>query len=354
MKHRAVAALAGLSLLAACATPPAPAPQNLPAQAEPAQTVTAPPQASLAAENLKNLVAMQDRLDRIAAPLLLKNAELCKTQARNLLGFTAKNRYSYSSEFVQAAEEVFGLQERLQIMGVLHGSGAAQAGVKRGDILLRIEDRDMPQGMNAERIAATILAPLVAGKTRVNLTLLRQDQQIQITVPLTRACGFRVELGNADNASTYGDGARVMVTRGMLGFARSDEEVAYLIAREMAHNALGHPMRNRSQMAMGNMIDNLLQLRPDTSLLITNGGIRPYSAEMDAQADNLAMYLLARAGYPLANARAFWSRLGEAFPATRLSEHTALHPNLSARLAALDKAAGDIRSKLAQKKPLLP
>ncbi|WP_338848108.1 M48 family metallopeptidase [Massilia sp. W12] len=346
--------LLALLALAGCNTPPPAPPQEAPQQGTPAQTVTAPPQASPAAESLKALVAQQDRLDRIAAPLLLKNAELCRSQARNLLGFTAKNRYSYSSEFVQAAQEVYGLHDQLQIMSVLGGSGAALAGIKRGDVLLKIEGRELPQGMNAERIAATILAPLVTGKTRVNLTIQRDGETLQVQAPLTRACGMRVELGNADNVATYGDGARVMVTRGMLAFTRSDEEVAYLIAREMAHNALGHPGRIRGNSAITAMIDNLLQIKPDTSLLITNGGIKPYPADLDAQADYLAIFLLVRAGYPIGNARFFWSRLAEAHPATRIPDHTALHPNLAARLSALDKAAGDVRTKQAQKKPLTP
>ncbi|MGZ3254903.1 MAG: peptidase M48, partial [Burkholderiaceae bacterium] len=47
---------------------------------------------------LQSLVTQQDRLDRVAAPLLVNNPEICKDNARNLLGFTAKNKYSYSEE----------------------------------------------------------------------------------------------------------------------------------------------------------------------------------------------------------------------------------------------------------------
>src|SRR5690606_10805463 len=52
---------------------------------------------------LQQLVSQQDRLYRVAAPLMVHNAELCKDNARNLLGFTAKNRYSYSAELTGAA-----------------------------------------------------------------------------------------------------------------------------------------------------------------------------------------------------------------------------------------------------------
>lgn len=343
-------------LLVACATqqsvPPSQAP--LPAPSESAQVLTAPPTGTASMEALKTLVQMQDRLDRIAAPLLLKNADLCKTQARNLLGFTAKNRYSYSSEFTDAASNLFGLQERLQVIGVLGGSGAALVGIKPGDVLLKAEDKDLPQGQNAERIAATILAPMVSRKASVKMSVLRNGEALQLNVPLTRACGFRVELGNADNVASYADGARIMITRGMLGFSKSDEEVAFLIAKEMAHNALSHPAKNRSYSAMAAMIDNLIQVKPDLSLLITGGGIKAYPLEMDAASDHLALYMLARAGYSIENTRLFWQRLADQYPQSVLSSHTALHPNTSARITAMAKAASEIRSKQAAKKVLLP
>ena len=83
------------------------------------------PRISEAAEELTKMAAMQDRLYKIASPLLIKNAELCKAQARNLLGFTARNRYWYPGDYNEAAHVAFGMGERLQVTGVLAGSGAA-------------------------------------------------------------------------------------------------------------------------------------------------------------------------------------------------------------------------------------
>ena len=65
-----------------------------------------------ARQALGQMVALQDRLYRIAGPLLINNADLCRTQARNLLGFTAKNKYSYTGEFVDAAQAVLNYGDR--------------------------------------------------------------------------------------------------------------------------------------------------------------------------------------------------------------------------------------------------
>jgi hypothetical protein len=71
------------------------------------------------APQLSQMVALQDRLYRIAGPLLINNADLCRTQARNLLGFTAKNKYSYTGEFVDAAHAVLNYGDRLEVASVL-------------------------------------------------------------------------------------------------------------------------------------------------------------------------------------------------------------------------------------------
>ena len=89
--------LAALVLLASCTTAPvkttAPVntstnvktPTTVPEKkVEPSQDVSA----------LSMLIARQERIYRVAAPLMVKTAPLCRSFARPLLGFTAKNLYS--------------------------------------------------------------------------------------------------------------------------------------------------------------------------------------------------------------------------------------------------------------------
>lgn len=339
-------------LLSACAT------VELPPMTEPTTpvpTAPVPPPVSRAEEEaLRSLISHQDRLYRVAAPLLVGNGELCRNNARNLLGFTAKNKYSYSSEYVNAAEVVFGLGEPLQVMGVLPGSGAARAGVRRGDRLLAVEDKPLPQGENAERHASAMLAPLVTGRPSLNLTVGRNGADTTLNVPLTYACAFGIELGNADIVNAYGDGQRVLVTRGMMGQTRTDEELAYVMAKEMAHNVLGHASMQRMSATIGGIIDNLVRIRPDMSTMVGTSGVRPMPAEMDIAADRLSLYMLARAGYRLDNAIPFWQRLAGQYPATVPNSYTALHPNTQQRIAAMEKTIAEINARRGSGQPLVP
>ena len=308
------------------------------------------PRIAAAADALTKLSAMQDRLYRVAAPLLINNAELCKAHARNLLGFTARNRYWYPGEYNEAAQVAFGMGERLQVTGVLAGSGAARAGLRRGDDLISAGAKMLPTGPNASSSAGAVFGPLVASKAALDMRIERDGKDRELTVPVTRACGFLIELGNTDNINSYADGSRVMVTRGMLHFAQSDAEVAVLLAKGMAHNILNHATLMRSTATLSSMIDNLAHVRPDTSMLIGSGGIKATPAEMDAVADGLSLYLLSRAGYSIDAAAPFWKRLAATYPATVLNSYVANHPATAARLAAIEKTSADIRVK-GNKKP---
>lgn len=352
---RSLLAVSMLAMVfAGCATQsPAPDKQSESTSAADAVTpvVTAP---SPEDEVLRQLVTLQDRLDRVAAPLLVNNPELCKGNARRLLGFTAKTKYSYSAELTVAAQKLFQLDERLKVTGVLPGSGAARVGVTPGDGLVAVDDKPLPQGPNAERLAAAILAPMVNGRNKVNLTVLRNGKTVVLDVPLTLACAFRVELGNIDTVNAYDDGHRVLITRGMLKFVKSDAELSYVLARELAHNALAHPVRLRSVATNAGVIDNLIRIKPDLATMTGTAGIKPYSQEIDAAADMTALYMIARAGYPIDGVNGFWQRLATQYPASVLNGYTALHPSTAFRIAAIDRTVAEIKSKQTNGKTLLP
>jgi hypothetical protein len=331
--------------LGACSTVSLDTPQKAPVATTPAE--------SAQLQTLRSITTQQDRLYRIAAPLLVSNAPLCKGNARNLIGFSAKNKYSFSEDYVDAAQAL-GFTEQLQVTGVLNNSGAARAGIKRGYILATVDGQPMPAGPNAERQAAAILAPIVGKRTSIKLGLTRSGNNVNATVPLTLACGFGIELGNADSVNAYADGRRVLVTRGMLNFVRNDGELAFVLAKELAHNALGHPSQQKMNATVGGIIDNLIRITPDASTLGGSGGVRATPQELDAAADRLALYMLVRAGYGMDGAAAFWQRLATQYPASVPNAYTAIHPSTAYRVDAINTASTEIRNKQKAKQALMP
>ena len=352
---RSAAMLATLAaLLSACATSGTSSSVASGAGNPGAESPVLTPKMLAAQEALSKMVAQQDRLYKVAAPLLINNAELCKTQARNLLGFTAKNKYSFSDAYADAAQQALGYGEQLQVSGVLTGSGAARAGLRKGDGLIDADGKALPTGPNAETGAAAVFGQAIGSRATLAMTIARGNGHQVLNVPVTRACGFRVELGNADNINSYADGQRVMLTRGMLEFAQSDQAIAYVMAKGIAHNILGHAATQHTTATIGSIIDNLVSVRPDLSLLIGSGGMKAMPQEPDAAADHLALYLLARAGYDIDHAAAFWQRLASQYPASILNGYVANHPGTAYRIAAINRTVGEIKAKLGARTPLLP
>ncbi|MEX5748266.1 M48 family metalloprotease [Massilia sp. X63] len=353
--RRGALAIATAALLSACATqgPMQPGQPLPPGQTAP-ETAQVTPEMTAAADTLTKMANLQERLYKVAAPLLIDNAELCTRHARNLLGFTAKNRYTYPGTYNEAAHMVLGMGERLQVTNVLAGSGAAKAGLRNGDELVAAGGKPLPTGPNALSQAGAVFGPIVQKQASLPLTIERRGAQRDLTIPVTRACAFGIELGNADNVNAYADGQRVMVTRGMMGFVQNDDELAYVVAHTMAHNMLGHAASQRNAATIGSIIDNLTRIAPDTSMLIGSGGIKAMPATLDTTADRLAVYLLARADYRVDGVAGFWKRFADTYPATVLNGHTANHPALPQRLAAIDKAVAEVKSRKSANKPLTP
>ena len=303
---------------------------------------------------LDGLLLRQERIYRIAAPLIIKNAVLCRTQARPLLGFTAKNQYSYPHELTAAARQNLGLDERLQVMQILDGSGAIRAGLKRGDILQTIQDLAIPTGPQAEPETARMLSPILKNLSEINITVIRQNQPITVNVPLTLACAFAIDVGNAQHVNAYADGRRILLTRGLLDSFAADEDVAVIIAREIAHNVLQHAKQLQQMATLSMVIDNLLLFKPDQIAANSSNGIKITPEKMDQEADRLALFILARAGYDIATFTRVMQKLAQTPNSSQALTYLTLHPWTEGRQSVIQATIKEIRQKQSTKKALVP
>ncbi len=298
---------------------------------------------------LKQLVEMQDRLEDVSGRLLIKNTDLCQRHLRNILGFSVANKYSFSTANAALAESTLGLGDRLQVMNVIPGTGAERVGLKRGDILVNIDGHAAPQGNNAEQAAVQLLSPAVAEGRTIKVTVSRGGANRTLNIPLTLSCGFYVELGQSPSVTAFSDGNRIMVTQGMLFYAKSDESLAYVIAKEMAHSVLDHPrlINNTSRAKL--LIDNLIQTPPKST---DTTGLKAMSKKFDIDADSVSLAMLARGGYDLDGTTRFWRNMAYHFPATRKKHYTSLHPEASARVSVMPQSISRIKAIERRRKAL--
>ena len=302
-------------------------------------------------DELTRYVANQEKLYRIAAPLLVKNAPLCKSATRHIMGFTAKNQYSYSSELAQTVNKLFKLDDRLQVVSILEGGGAERAGIRRGDIFLRVQNQTIPTGIHAETETAKLLSTLMSHSANLPISIERNKLIYNFNVPLTLACAFNLELGNSDVIHAFNDGRRILITRGMLEVFSTDAELAAIIAREIAHSALKHTASLQMTANTAQAIDGLTPVLRNHAGDAAIKDLKVMPANLDQAADRIAIAMLVRAGY---EAEQLPLSLQKLAAIKNNEKYTASHPLTSERLRLMQDIIAQIKQKPSNGKSSVP
>jgi predicted Zn-dependent protease len=162
---------------------------------------------------------------------------------------------------------------------------------------------------------------------------------------------FRVVDNNAINAFAL-PGGFVYVNRGALQAARSEDEIAAVIAHEIAHVALRHGTNQASKAYMAQaglgLIGGLLGGRGNSGLGQVMGAVGGFglntillkhSRTAEQQADSLGMQMLRRAGYNPRGMISFLQTI-QRHSGGRSVEFLSSHPNPANRIARLERELG--------------
>jgi len=136
------------------------------------------------------------------------------------------------------------------VVVVVPDSPAAAAGIRPGDIVTAIDGRALPPetalsaSFDASRAHARAdsVQDLLenTGTRRFTITLLRKDSILVADVIPLPACPSHAHLARSNQRNAYADGRHVFLTTGLLSRLDNDDELAFVIAHEMAHNILRH------------------------------------------------------------------------------------------------------------------
>lgn len=227
--------------------------------------------------------------------LATANAARCdrRTPATGLLVHSIEQ---YEGPYRAAAAKAFALGDAPEALAVLPGSPAAAAGIAPSDAILAIDGIATPprSGEGYARTGAVLDrldAALADGPARLKL----DAREVVLEGKPACASRFQVKVDGKLNAGA--DGKTVEITTGFMAKAANDDEIAALLAHELAHNILKH--RERLDAAgvkrglLGKFGKNAARIR-----------------ETEIEADRLSIRLLAAAGYRVEAAPAFWRRFG--------------------------------------------
>jgi len=158
------------------------------------------------------------------------------------------------------------------------------------------------------------------------------------------------------NAAAMGYG-HIVLNRGIVEYATTDEEVCLVVAHEIGHHAANHVARGTSNQMIGALIGIAAVTaagvaaggRPDPSATRTAGeigatiGRLSFSKEQEREADYLAALIMYRAGLDLDKARGLVVTMA-ASSGRMQTTFLDTHPAGPERVAAWDRAVGEIRA----------
>ncbi|MEI5686753.1 MULTISPECIES: M48 family metallopeptidase [Sphingomonas] len=277
-----------------------------------------------AAATFAAIRAVDGRMAGIAYRLTTANAALCRELAPTP-GWAIHAIDQYDAPLRDAARVSFGFEAPVAVEAVVPGAPAASAAVQPGDSITAIDGKPLAAvagktTSSATRDAALATIASLPADRPLRVALVRGGQARSVTIAASPGCrsAFEVLLGPGMEASADGRIVQIAVRF----FERySDDEVAVVVAHELAHNILHHARRldaagvKRGLLAEVGRNGRLFRLTED-------------------QADLLGMYLLRNAGYDPQSAVRFWRDHGGDVDGGLFRSRT--HPSSAARAKAIE------------------
>jgi hypothetical protein len=289
------------------------------------------------------LQAMDQRVAAIGHRIAIANRDICP-KMEPVPGFAVHALDQYDRKVRAIAAATFGFADMPVVLLVAPGSAADRAGLKVGDGISAMAGQSLAAPPSKKRSYARVKAfeerlESLLAQGPVSLEVVRAGQALTITVQPETGCASRVQLIPARRLNAAADGTYAQLTTGIVDFAKSDDELALVIAHEMAHNILDHRARLDAQ-------------NVSRGLLKSFDGSAGKIKVTEEEADYLALYLIARAGFDIGAAPGFWDRYGRTMGPSFLSDGT--HPGRGARMKAAKAAIAEIQAKQAAGQPLVP
>lgn len=271
-------------------------------------------------------VQRQARLLAVSYAIRTAGTDLCGDAVGPILGIAVwRSNPLFGRPFFEALERIYGVWSgSIAVVAVQPGSPADRAGIRVGDQILQVDGGAIHSDIDLFDRAAAVEAGAIS------IGLRRDEQEIRVSVEPLLACRPEAFLEIGDLMLTdRARGDHFYVTSGFIRFAKTDDELALVVAHELAHRISG------------------MQVVP--------------GPEVEIRADRLGLYLAARAGYDISVAPAFWDRVALEQPWSLSDdvEHygwTRVPPHgyMPSRAAAIRKVVSEIRSKIERGESLQP
>jgi len=253
---------------------------------------------------------LNERLDRVAAPLRLSNTALCPRTIRDP-GFSTHRLEDYPAPMRPMAEALLGIQDGgLFVRAVRSNTSAEEQRIEPGDQILAVNENPISSDRLMQTYNRAVLRngfDSVLSKVRVKTS---GGQEYIARIRPDTACDIPAKVISSDNINGHTDGQDVLITSALMRSVKDDTNLALVIAHEMAHVIADHEQQAQSQ-------------------------------DLELEADRMALVLMARAGFDIEDAVAYWE--SAAHPHEGGTSNSSSHPTTQARYENFRKELARIK-----------
>lgn len=146
-----------------------------------------------------------------------------------------------------------------------------------------------------------------------------------------------------DSVNAWTDGEHVWITRGMIRFLKNDDELAIVLAHEMAHAYRGHMTNRIAKQALR------LILGPGPGQLVMTlieAATKEFDRDKEREADLYGIMWAYRAGFNVDGAKDLLKRMAVEAPESLKQGFLSSHPTSAERLLAMDRIAETLKRGL--------
>jgi predicted Zn-dependent protease len=146
---------------------------------------------------------------------------------------------------------------------------------------------------------------------------------------------------DADGVSAWTDGDSVSVTRGMMRFLKSDDELALVLAYEMAHAYRGHIAYLRAkhiiEAALHAAMDIFAPGSGTAAVVLMDAASKKFDRDQEREADLHGMIWAHEAGFDVSVGKDLWRRMAIELPESVETGFLSSHPSSAHRFVSLER-----------------
>jgi len=304
---------------------------------------------------LKSLINAQKELSNIAYPIQKHGVDLCGDKVAGFLGAFVFTKDAFSKELQGASSRLYKNDYVAKIIVVIPDSPADRAGFQVGDSVLEVAGSLIQGNKNGIANMYKEFRKEVVLNNKVVFKLEREGEKVFAEVEPEMACDYPAIVTLGDSINAFADGKQIMITKGMMRFIETDDELALVVGHELAHNTMKHIPKKMRNYWLGAIFDILAAgYGVDTQGMFGKMSSNAYSEEFEAEADYAGLYFVARAGFDISEAPTFWRRMSAEHPSSTQDFYGATHPSNPERFIALENTAQEIIEKQESNQPLEP